>query len=550
MSSTATRTSSCLDSSPSSHSDGGGKYVSNKKKVRMTDERDQDRDRDQESGKQRTVSTISTDLPPARPSRFYLLYPVLTFMVERCVVRMNSLLMKYMNQSDLGGYELERQIFLVGVLHSACLECDLSVTKMVVEWIGKWAKSELFQQLGQEERIGGSLMTAVEIANVIVSDEEWYGTLVKSVNSSQSSSMSSDSYSSSRNVSVNIPRKCGRSTRSDSCRSGISVGISDWYVLLMQYLKQNGLDDLFGGISQCPSEWTTESHLPTAPYCMKCEMYIDLNRSKSRCCRCNGRPHQNIMDYRSITTLIVVSMIIYHFYRSHVRRHNLHPGPIETLLAFKLGAGSSIDSADNGSDTSTSSGSGSFNAGSSLETELDYQFHLSDAEYRVSDLLRIVRLARPYQCLSVLKRQAFEQQCYYVTHVILSYTDWGRQPSLLQSLYKLDFQPEADFLLTNMDVVIKEMKDVELVAEFASCLCILRRLVTDEARGTELRDVALIGMQWVMREECRVKTQVEAIAVWPCCRTEPFKHDLEKQLHVVYTVLMAASLLREAVPLE
>jgi hypothetical protein len=31
---------------------GGGKYVSNKKKVRMTDERDQDRDRDQESGKE------------------------------------------------------------------------------------------------------------------------------------------------------------------------------------------------------------------------------------------------------------------------------------------------------------------------------------------------------------------------------------------------------------------------------------------------------------------------------------------------------------------
>ena len=29
-----------------------GKYVSNKKKVRMTDERDQDRDRDQESGKE------------------------------------------------------------------------------------------------------------------------------------------------------------------------------------------------------------------------------------------------------------------------------------------------------------------------------------------------------------------------------------------------------------------------------------------------------------------------------------------------------------------
>ena len=118
MSSTLARTSSCLDSIPS-HSDGGRKYVSNKKKVRMTDERDQDRDdRDQESGKERTVSTISTDLPPARPSRFYLLYPVLTFMVERCVVRMNSLLMKYMNQSDLGGYELERQIFLVGVLNT------------------------------------------------------------------------------------------------------------------------------------------------------------------------------------------------------------------------------------------------------------------------------------------------------------------------------------------------------------------------------------------------------------------------------------------------
>jgi len=32
--------------------EGGGEYVSNKKKVRMTDERDQYRDRDQESGKE------------------------------------------------------------------------------------------------------------------------------------------------------------------------------------------------------------------------------------------------------------------------------------------------------------------------------------------------------------------------------------------------------------------------------------------------------------------------------------------------------------------
>jgi hypothetical protein len=62
-----------------------------------------------------------------------------------------------------------------------------------------------------------------------------------------------------------------------------------------------------------------------------------------------------------------------------------------------------------------------------------------------------------------------------------------------------------------------------------------------------IKEVALTGMQWVMKQECTKKNQFEPIASWPCCETDAFKHNPEKQLHVVYTVLMAASLLRQAV---
>ena len=460
-------------------------------------------------------------------ARLHVLYSLLTFLTDRCLVRMKSLLTKGMNESKLDFYDLERYIFLVGVLPGACSspERPLTVIDTVEEWIGKWLKSDCFQQFDPDERIGGSLMTAMETANVIFSNEEWFNQAKQMSESKDLVPTQSDTSRTKRQLRTRPARRV---------KITASVVVEDWYVTLIQLLNQNSMDDLFGGINQCPSEWKKRSQIPTIPYCKDCEIHCEM---KSKCTNCDNQHLDRVIDYKSLTALHVVSMIIYHFYQSHAQRNHRKPGPVETLLAFSQGRQSG-----SGSGESDAAGPGPAQS-AAIDPGLLYVFNLSDASYRVNDLLRLVQFVRPYKSLGELRREAFEQQCYYVTHVIFSYTDWGRQPSLLQSKYKLDFQPELDFLLRNMDVVVNQMRDVELVAEFVSCLCILRKVVTEQRKKTELRNVAMDGMRWVMRQECEKKNQSAPLAIWPCCLAAT----LDKELHVLYTVVMAASLLRDTI---
>jgi hypothetical protein len=55
-------------------------------------------------------------------------------------------------------------------------------------------------------------------------------------------------------------------------------------------------------------------------------------------------------------------------------------------------------------------------------------------------------------------------QCYFVTHLLYVFSDWGAQP-LCRSL----FVEELCFLLRYMPQVLR-LKDPELVAEFVHCL--------------------------------------------------------------------------------
>jgi hypothetical protein len=179
---------------------------------------------------------------------------------------------------------------------------------------------------------------------------------------------------------------------------------------------------------------------------------------------------------------------------------------------------------------------------------LSYSFVLSDATFQLSDLIRLIPLLRPYRNLSDLKREAFEQQCYYITHLIISYTDWGRQPQLLRTLYRLDLQPELEYLLRSLPVVMIEMKDVELTAEIVTCFCILRDIMTEEEWQRLYLPAVLVGLDWIFKRE-NENTQRRPLATWPCfSRYAP--NDLAAQFHVVYTVLMAATFTREVVLLR
>jgi hypothetical protein len=69
----------------------------------------------------------------------------------------------------------------------------------------------------------------------------------------------------------------------------------------------------------------------------------------------------------------------------------------------------------------------------------------------------------------VFDREGYKKQCYFATHVIYAFSDWG-QHALRRQL----FAEEFEFLVTNFGTVLDVLKDAELVGEFLQCLRILQ----------------------------------------------------------------------------
>lgn len=66
-------------------------------------------------------------------------------------------------------------------------------------------------------------------------------------------------------------------------------------------------------------------------------------------------------------------------------------------------------------------------------------------------------------------REGYKQQCYFVTHVIYAFSDWGQHP-----LRRQLFAEEFEFLVTNAASILEVLKDAELVGEVLQCLRILQ----------------------------------------------------------------------------
>jgi hypothetical protein len=86
---------------------------------------------------------------------------------------------------------------------------------------------------------------------------------------------------------------------------------------------------------------------------------------------------------------------------------------------------------------------------------------------KVENVLSRLHLVRPYKAIDQIGELAFKEQCYFVTHLLLVLTSWGRY-----KLCKTDFIPEYIFILQNLNVVIK-LGDPEIAGEFLQSLRLL-----------------------------------------------------------------------------
>jgi len=82
------------------------------------------------------------------------------------------------------------------------------------------------------------------------------------------------------------------------------------------------------------------------------------------------------------------------------------------------------------------------------------------------DVLPLIKHLRPYKGISLLGRDLYRLQCYFITHLAYILGGWGRINCKAQ---REMLNEEIVFLLLNMDTVIR-MKDPELVGEFVQAL--------------------------------------------------------------------------------
>jgi hypothetical protein len=94
---------------------------------------------------------------------------------------------------------------------------------------------------------------------------------------------------------------------------------------------------------------------------------------------------------------------------------------------------------------------------------------------------RLLPLARSYQRIDELGEDYFKLQCYYLTHLIYVFSDWGQH-----TLHRQLFAEEFEFIVINMRLVIEDLKDPEIVSEFLNCLRIMQFIPEEDPCITEL----------------------------------------------------------------
>jgi hypothetical protein len=86
----------------------------------------------------------------------------------------------------------------------------------------------------------------------------------------------------------------------------------------------------------------------------------------------------------------------------------------------------------------------------------------------LASVLQYLPIVRSYQSVDVLGHNFYKLQCYFITHFIYVFSDWGHH-----RLRRELFSEEFNFIIANLRVVIR-LQDSEIVGEFLQCLCILQ----------------------------------------------------------------------------
>ncbi|KAK8804159.1 hypothetical protein WA171_000252 [Blastocystis sp. BT1] len=126
-----------------------------------------------------------------------------------------------------------------------------------------------------------------------------------------------------------------------------------------------------------------------------------------------------------------------------------------------------------------------------LSNSLIYSFYCNmagiDLECSYDDFLRWLPFLRPYKSSLELPWKEFVDQCYLITHVIFTLSQWGQLRLQIQQL-----PHEYLFLQEHLPLMIQK-KDVHLVGEFIQCL----RIFGVEENNSSILD----GLQFLLEEQ-------------------------------------------------
>lgn len=111
----------------------------------------------------------------------------------------------------------------------------------------------------------------------------------------------------------------------------------------------------------------------------------------------------------------------------------------------------------------------------------------------LQSVIKLLPLARCYQRPDELGSDFYKLQCYFLTHLIYVFSDWGQH-----SLHRQLFAEEFRFIVENLLLAINELKDPEIVGEFLQCLKILQ--FTPES-DPDLVPMFLLGVKFLISEE-------------------------------------------------
>lgn len=102
----------------------------------------------------------------------------------------------------------------------------------------------------------------------------------------------------------------------------------------------------------------------------------------------------------------------------------------------------------------------------------------------ITSVMQYLPIVRAYQSVDVLGHNFYKLQCYFVTHFIYVFSDWG-----YHRLRRELFSEEFNFIVANLKLVI-QLQDAEIVGEFLQCLSILQvRLICRCSHGVMMMSI-------------------------------------------------------------